>query len=883
MDGVRIRPGWWLIAGSVAAVAAGIFTFVDDSAPWLVLLAFATACVSPAAPFVSRWWEARQARSVARQAVIESSALLRQEGGPSSLLAPDRQVVPFRGRADELDALVRWCEGEGSPLRLVTGPGGVGKSRLAAELKELMTTGGWECVAVGEEQEPSILARVRSATDDPILLILDYADTRHELDDLVRQVAADPAGVRVLLIARSAGEWWQRLKAGGPQVREMIQGAYDGTDLPVRVDTAVTDEQIVADAVAAFARQLDLPVPDFRLRGRTPAPGRILDLHAASLVAVLDAQRGHTGNEPLAVDVSDVLADLLEHEQRHWIGTADLAGLLHGPDGLTVELLRQIVAALYLAPPADEHETRRLLARVDSGAATPKVLHWLRDLYPPRNTEHWIGTLQPDRMAELHLVNELSASPGLAAALLDDLDGRNARHAVAVLARSVADHFSDQLIRARALRLLDRTVSALPDDLELLRSVSAVIPYPSEVLTQSDLSLLNRILGLIDPEDAAGRAWVLHDIGTRLYHLGRRTQAIEPLTEAIHERRALADADPTRHGSELAASLRYLGVVLSDLGRAHDALPPTQEAVEIEERLVGADRDTYLPYLARILCDLGTRYHEAGLPDEAIAPLQESVRINEQLAKVDPERTNPHLARSLMNLAIALNLIGRPSPALPAIRKAVEIRRVLARDNPDGDLVFLARALTELSSCLVLNARPQDGAAAGQQSVEIRRQLAETNPERHTAGLALSLRQTATALRFAGSQDEAALYYREAITIERGLVATHPGHGMATALAESLTGYAAMLISLQHLSVALPLAHEGERLIAWRKNETSPAALLPAARSLSNVLTNIADVLDANEQTSEAQAHRRDAAALLDGTILGPRATEPDATPRHEV
>lgn len=879
MDGVRIRPGWWLIAGSVAAVAAGIFTFVDDSAPWLVLLAFVAACVSPATPFVGRWWEARLARSVARQAVIESSALLRQEGGPSSLLAPDRQVVPFRGRADELDALVRWCEGEGSPLRLITGPGGVGKSRLAAELKELMASEGWECVAVGEEQEPSILARVRSATDDPILLIVDYADTRHELDDLVRQVAADPAGVRVLLIARSAGEWWQRLKAGGPQVREMIQGAYDGIDLPVRVDTVVTDEQIVADAVAAFAQQLDLPVPDVRLSGRTPGRGRILDLHAASLVAVLDAQHGHTGNEPLAVDVSDVLADLLEHEQRHWIGTADLAGLLHGSDGLTVELLRQIVAALYIAPPADEHETRRLLARVDPSAATPKVLHWLRDLYPPRNAEHWIGTLQPDRMAELHLVNELSASPGLAAALLDDLDGRNARHAAATLARSVADHFSDQQIRARALRLLDRTVSALPDDLELLRSVSAVIPYPSEVLTQSDLSLLNRILGLIDPGDAAARAWVLHDIGTRLYHLGRRNQAIGPLTEAIQERRVLADADPVKHGAELAASLRYLGVVLSELGRAHDALPPTQEAVEIEERLVLADRDTYLPYLARILCDLGTRYHEAGLPEEAIAPLQESVRINEQLAKVDPERTNPHLARSLMNLAIALNMIGRPAPALPAIRKAVEIRRVLARDNPDGDLVFLARALTELSSCLVLNARPQDGAAAGQQSVDIRRQLAETNPERHTAGLALSLRQTATALRYAGSQAEAALYYREAITIERGLVATHPGPGMATALAESLTGYAAMLTSLQHPSVALPLAHEGERLIAWRKNETSPAALLPAARSLSNVLTNIADVLDANEQTSEAQAHRQEAAALLDGAVFGRQTAEPDATP----
>ena len=76
---------------------------------------------------------------------------------------------------------------------------------------------------------------------------------------------------------------------------------------------------------------------------------------------------------------------------------------------------------------------------------------------------------------------------------------------------------------------------------------------------------------------------------------------------------------------------------------------------------------------------------------------------------------------------------------------------------------------------------------------------------------------------------------------------------------------------------------EGERLIAWRKSETSPEALLAAARSLANVLTNIADVLDANERTSEAQAHRREAAALLDGTAVGPYAAEPDPTPQHEV
>ncbi|WP_158281165.1 tetratricopeptide repeat protein [Promicromonospora sp. AC04] len=860
MGALRPRPWWWLVAATGVAIAAGVFALAGESVPWLVLLGFAVACASPAAPLVARWWEARRARTSARLAVLESSALLRREGGPSSLLSPDRQVVPFQGRTDELQALVRWCEGEGVPLRLVTGPGGVGKSRLAAELKELMARDGWECVAVGEEQEATVLARVRSSTNRPVLLIVDYADTRHELDDLVRQVAAEPAGVRVLLIARSAGEWWQRLKAGGPQVREMIQSAYDGTDLPVRVDTDVTDDQIVEDAAAAFAQQLGIPAPEVRLSER--GHGRILDLHAASLVAVLRAQPTQPGEAPLAVDVFDVLADLLEHEQRHWIGTAEHAGLLHGPDGLTVDLLRRIVAAVYLTPPADEPEAVALLARVDPRAGTPRVLGWLRDLYPPRDTEHWIGTLQPDRLAELHLVTELTHAPALAGVLLDDLDGRSARHAIAVLARAVADHFSDQDVRDRALHLLDHAITALPDDLELLQSVSAVIPYPSEVLTRSDLSLLHSILGLIDPADTPARSWVLHDIGMRQYRLGRHTQAIQALTEAVDLRRQLAGDDQAGHSPQLAASLRYLGVVLSELGRAHDALSPTLEAVQIEQQLARTDRRNHLPHLARTLCDLGTRYHEAGLPDQAIAPLQESVTINEHLLVIEPERTRPHLARSLMNLAIAQNLLGHPDHALPAIRQTVEIRRILARENPDGDLVFLARALTELSSCLLNNQQPHDAIEPGQESVQIRRRLAEANPERHTPDLARSLRQTAHAHRDAGHPDQAVAAYREAISIERLLVTEHASPGTFTALAESLAGYAALRLTLNQPVDALSLASEAARLVDWHTTDTPPKNLLPVARSLISVLTTVADALDANGQPQNAQARRLAVAAL---------------------
>jgi hypothetical protein len=44
-----------------------------------------------------------------------------------------------------------------------------------------------------------------------------------------------------------------------------------------------------------------------------------------------------------------------------------------------------------------------------------KIAGWLHGLYPPDPAEaSWIGSLQPDRLAELHTMRELTASPDLA-------------------------------------------------------------------------------------------------------------------------------------------------------------------------------------------------------------------------------------------------------------------------------------------------------------------------------------------------------------------------------------------------------------------------------------------------------------------------------------
>jgi len=372
-------------------------------------------------------------------------------------LRADEQVVPFRGRP-ELDELLAWCGADGRVrVRLVTGDGGAGKTRLALRLCKDLAANGWRSLWVHPGREANAAEAVRAL--GPCVLLVDYAENRDGLRSMLSEVVADAAAadVRVVLLARGPGEWWQRLIASSQDQVAQLLVEPPVVLGPIQIEGG--PPVLFDEALAAFADKLGVPRPDVPLTLADPEPV-VLEVHAAALLAVLDHTQG-IGAAP-ARSAAEVLDGLLGHESRYWAQSATARGL-----DLDVAVQRLAVAVGCLIGADSETATAELMRRVpdlsDSAARRGQVARWLHDLYPePVPADDgpvaWLGPLRPDPVAERLILTELGTRPELVPGLFTGLSRGQAVHALTVLARA----------SLRTPSGLDLIRSALATDLEHL-------------------------------------------------------------------------------------------------------------------------------------------------------------------------------------------------------------------------------------------------------------------------------------------------------------------------------------------------------------------------------------------------------------------------------
>lgn len=803
--------------------------------PDTVGLGAAIGAVSGAfAPSVTSWVSDRAA---ARARASGVAALPRAVDRPSRLLDPTRGVVGFTGRERELTELIGWAEnGEAVRVRLLTGAGGVGKTRLALQLLGRLREVGWVCHFVGDQQEAGALESIRAATGGRLLLVVDYAETRIGLSALLR-AAADDSGLalRVLLLARSGGQWWDLLGAGEPAVRDLVAASPSGGyPMPLVVDREVADEDLIRQAMSTFAAELGVEIPG--VVSITPSSSRstVLELHSAALAAVLDWD-SLVPVTSVKVDGVEVMRELLRHEERFWIGSAKAQGLLDGPTGLTTASLRQIVAAACLLGASDEAEALDVIGRVPGVPRLMKVVTWLRELYPPASRDAGrIGVLGPDLLADFHSVTELGKSEELARRCLTGLSDHQARNAIIMLARASGEHASAGNYLGRLLPLVSQAITRLEAPREILISVANAIPYPTVILATASVAVNRRILELTSTEvQPAERARRLNALSLALSQVGNYEEADSLEREAVSTWRRLSEESANPHRADLAASLLNLGIWHSEIGLWQEALQAAEESVDVFRGEI-ADHPELLPDLAAALGNLGSRLSDLERAHDALAAEEEAVEIRRELAGEAPEIFLRDLGISLANLGNRLSDVGRWADSLRVAEEAVTIFRDLAASDPDRFRDALATALDGLAGHREDVGADADAVQAGEEALAIVRDLARAYPDRYTADLARTLNNLSIRYSSIGQTRKALEAAEEAVAIRRSLAEAQPDR-FREDLASSLVNAGIWLREAAKLPEAMASAQEGTAIYRELASANPERYKPNLARALGNL------------------------------------------------
>ena len=716
---------------------------------------------------------------------------------PSRMLDARSRVVDFTGRADDLAALTEWRDGPrgGLSAMWLHGPGGQGKSRLAAELADRSAAQGWKVVTVehgpGAVLPPPGSQDMRTEGARGVLLIVDYADRwppSHLNWFFNNSLLHGPLPTRVLLLARSVTMW--------PPVRHTLEKSLSAdTRLralpPIDAESGVgARREMFETARDCFARHYgsvdpaSVPPPQGLDR---PEFGLVLALHMAALVAVDARARGARA----PVDMVELSSYLMDREREHWTRLHDNASA--GLDFRTPpSSMHRAVFTAVLTGSVSYTDGIHLLRRV--GAADPdRLLQDHATCYPPGSQGAVLEPLSPDRFAEDLLAVSLPGHPVpdhppamWAEATADSLvrapedgepHGHSGRALTYLTAAAAPDRWPHVAAYVQALlrdepwlavaaggEVLTRLADLdIPE--EVLEGVERCLPEQRHIDLDSGIAALGRRLAhhrIGNTSDPAAQAREYRLLSLRAERAGLREEAVEAAEQAVALDRRAALADPG-HAVELGRSLLRAAQALDEAGMWKRALEAGDEGVALLRRHGADGAEVDGREFAMALCRLADlalaeqRWGEVvALGEEAVALL----RIPDT-----PEGRSDRgdaLAYALAGLGNHLEGVGRLEEALAAKEEAAALYRDLADQAPDTYLPELAMAENNLAASYLRLRRPYEAVPLAEAVVAVERRLATTAPASFEPALASALANLSTVYWDAGRHDDAAAAGEEA-------------------------------------------------------------------------------------------------------------------------
>lgn len=470
---------------------------------------------------------------------------------PSRLLRVTERTARFRSGEAELDRLTEWCTGTGARTRLVVGPAGSGKTRLALEMAErLGEKGGWHVAF------PALGAGI-PAGDGPLLVVLDEAETRQEqVTRILAEASARPAAepTRVLLLARTQEGWWD----------ELSDEPDDRTDLTVPDDS--DHERAVRDAAHDYAAALSAlghpcPAPQELIPVESRLPGEL----QTEVLAEMLGQPGRAADALVECELAYLRRSAAEREL-----------------GLPAEVVVSAAATAVLCGAHDEQAALDVLGHL-SALENPelrlRVAEWLRELYPSAASDasaYWNDAL-PDALTE-GLIAAI-VTPRLLMGIVMESTEEQDRRALTVLARAAHRRPELGACLTELLTLLPGVSPAAVDVavrggyptalVDALTSLARTAPLPADLLdlVPSGSTLFGQFPVLLAEslvEAYEGRAQTqngllgltktLIQLAERLADLGNAPRAVEVARRAV-ETAARLD-DPRDYSERAAKSLR---------------------------------------------------------------------------------------------------------------------------------------------------------------------------------------------------------------------------------------------------------------------------------------------------------------------------------------